>query len=113
MQMILTTTGYRVLNDDVDDGKWHDFITEPINFVSDIKNEGIWFALTGKGFGEWLKDLFINMGKGIVIYSDVLILVGTVLMLFIMFGSKKALKMLYWTLAIYVVIKGLGVMLWE
>jgi hypothetical protein len=75
-------------------------------FLSDMRHEGIWYAITGQYFTDWL----IGIGNTILYYSDALVLVAMGATLFCIFGSKKARSVLYWTIVSYGFIKFLGVL---
>lgn len=105
--MIQTDTGYKVILN-----------SSPIEsartfgeFISDSREEGIWFALTGQHFSEWL----INAGKAIIQFivdmSDLLMVAGMILLLLFMFGSKSSGKWLYWTICAYISLQMLGLMI--
>jgi hypothetical protein len=73
-------------------------------FFKDLKTEGIWYAMTGQNFLEWLQGAF----HALINYSDVLIIVAMVLGLFTMGGSKTAGKYMYWTFFVYLILKMVG-----
>lgn len=123
--MIETSTGYRiVLNNSttsfIDDIKkpfetikdGYNSTVEGIgainDFFSDMTNEGLWFAITGQYFGEWVHSMFINFLRWLVSMSDLLMLAGVGVLLLIMFGSVRSRKWLYWIVCSYIMFQILG-----
>lgn len=74
-------------------------------FLHNMRTEGVWYAITGKHLGAWSIDLLHSL----IEFSDSLVIVALVLVIFSIGGSKKARKGLYWTFFIYVILKLIGV----
>lgn len=74
------------------------------HFFNDLHQNGLFHAL----FGETVHDFGVHVMEGIVNGSDILIFVACLELLFVMFGAKWAPRWLYWTGAVYVVIKIIG-----
>lgn len=77
---------------------------ETFEFFATWKKEGFWVASTGKTFKESC-IAFAEMLYEAIDYSLVAIMV---LLLFAMFGSKRAVTYIYWTFASYIIIKIVG-----
>lgn len=82
-----------------------------LEILGDIRENGIWEGLTGQDFGPWLLDLSKDLAMTVVNFSDYMILPIMGLLLFAMFGSNKAGKWIYWSIATYIIIKICGVMM--
>lgn len=91
-----TTTGYKVT-------------LGAFDTVTDMRENGVWHGMTGQTFWEWLQDAAVSTFHGLLEFADVALLVAVVLVFLSMFGSKRAGKWLYWTVAGYVILKLLGV----
>lgn len=59
-------------------------------------------------FREKLSDGLVFIGHAIYEWSDVALIISVVLILVTIFGSKRAGKGIYWTLATYLIIQLLG-----
>lgn len=82
---------------------------EQFEFVKNVSSDGLFYAITGKHtFKEWLFDAMYTFGEMVVDYADYAILLVMILMLLAMFGSKSAVKGIYWTFALYIITKGVG-----
>lgn len=90
-----TASGYRVTMGTLDT-------------IKDMRENGVWHGMTGQTFWDWLQDAAISALHGLIGAADVAILVAVVLVFIQMFGSKRAGKYLYWTVAAYVILKLLG-----
>lgn len=109
--MIQTNTGYKIVMSKGPIADTVDGVKSINNFFSVMEDEGFWYALTGKHFGEWFIDICQAILQFVVDISDVLIIVGMILLLLIMFGSKKSPRWLYWTVSAYILIQTLGLAL--
>lgn len=125
--MIKTDAGFKVIMD-VDEASIIDDIKKPFvaikdgydstaegissinSFFSDMKNEGLWYAITGQYFGEWVNNMFVSFINWLVDMSDLLIVAGMVVLLLIMFGSKRSRKWMYWVVCAYIMFQILGLM---
>lgn len=107
--MIQTATGYKVLlANPVKDTM--DGINSVNQFFADMREESLWYAITGQTFPEWFVDTSISFLHWLVNVSDILMLSGVVILLLIMFGSKRAQKWLYWNICIYLLFQIVGLM---
>lgn len=92
-----------------------DYTKEVGKFLVDLKDNGIWYALTGYTFKEWVvvrgQDLLTSTLHLIIDLVDVLILPAAVLTLLAMAGSKKSKEYIYWVIITYVIIKCLALVL--
>lgn len=76
-------------------------------FFTDMRHEGIWFAVTGEHFLPWLQDAFYN----VLNYSDYLIIVALLITILIIGGSGRARKWLWFTFLAYIISKSLQTLL--
>lgn len=88
-----------------------DQIDSTTSFFNELQQEGIWFAISGKHFKELVIDSFVYLVNFAVEMSDVLVIIAMIELVFIMFGSVRARKHLYWTVAFYLIFKICGVLL--
>lgn len=70
-------------------------------FFQNLDNEGLWFALFHKHFGEWLHDFSIFLLQS----ADYVIPIATILALLGLAGSQRAKKYTYWSLIIFCLMK--------
>lgn len=77
-------------------------------FFADTKEGGLFFAITGKHFLEWLKESLITLAEWIYNVSDLAILIITIFTMFAMAGSRRVMKYIYWTSIGYLSIKAIG-----
>lgn len=107
--MIKTDTGYKVI---LNTGTMSvvDNVKSVGTFFSEMKNEGLWYAMTGQYFGEWVNSMFVSFINWLVDMSDLLIVAGMVVLLLIMFGSKRSRKWMYWVVCAYIMFQILGLM---
>lgn len=103
--MQTTSTGFKVSFNPVEK------VSGSMDFLSDMRNEGLWYAVTGKHFVDWLNETAHNLLDFIIDSSDLLIIPGMGLVILAMCGSKRSGKWLYWTVIAYLLLKMLGVML--
>ena len=79
-----------------------------MNAFKDFREHGLWYAVTGKTFTEWLADVAHNIGVFIFDNIDYTILLIMCFTLFAMAGSKRCLRYIYWTSIIYLGVKFTG-----
>lgn len=82
---------------------------EQFDFIKNLSTEGPLYAITGKHtFKELILDIMYNIGEFLTEFADYSIIVIMILLLIAMFGSKTAVKGIYWTFAFYIITKGVG-----
>lgn len=73
-------------------------------FFNDLRKNGLFHAM----FNETPIQMGRHIVENIMNASDIAIVIACVELLFIMFGSKRATKWLYWTTAVYIIVKIIG-----
>jgi len=100
---------------------------DPTNYlVQEVNNktglwDNIWHILTTPGTDllneskqsivDSIKNLFTNFFHWIIQNSDYAILIAMFLGILAIFGSKRAVKGIYWTFAFYIILKFMGVVI--
>lgn len=81
-------------------------------FLKDSHNEGLWYALTGKHFGQWFKDgateMLGDIGGFIVTYADFLVIPASILGFLALCGMKEAKKYVFVCIIAYLLIQAMG-----
>jgi len=83
-------------------------VSDVVDFKNDFDEGGLFYALTGETFGEWMKGLFLDFLHWVVEMSDCLVIVAMVFGLFGLAGSSRGYKGMYWTFFVYILFKYLG-----
>lgn len=112
--MIKTETGYKIVltASPIDSLKSiPDSVKSVTNFFDEMQNEGIWYAVTGEHFKDWIVNAMKEVAQSLVNASDYIIIASLLILLLVIFGSNRAKKWLYWSVCIYLMFQILGMML--